>query len=206
MKTLKHTCWILVAAGLTQGVSLSSPLSVSVTGLFSPSVIGSAWLYASNPFLLNFTVDQSPSNVTAQSGGGAFSVPVTFTYGSGQTYTGTAGWFQYPGGPTGVDLRFGAPDGSFLQTIVTLTPLIYTGTDSKPTILPMLTTPIQVATYFYTCGSCASQTQQVQVLSNPTFVEQLASSSVPEPSSVMLMCVSVVIGLCLHGRRSRESS
>jgi hypothetical protein len=194
-------CLLICSLVVTATLATAGPILVKVSGNYDASVIGTAWPYAAQAFSLSFTVDQSPSDATAQTGGGAFSVPVDITYtdgGASQTDAGTAGWFEYPDGYTGLDLRFTASDGSFLQTIINLPAPVYTGTDSQPTIVLMDNTNEFVSVFYYSCASCVSDTASVP---NGVYKADSTLALAPEPSTALLFSTGVVAALAGFRRK-----
>ncbi len=186
------------------GVALSyaSPIVITVSGDHDASVLGAEWPFAAQHFSLSFSTEQTPSNASAQSGGGAFSVAVDITFISGgsiQTNAGTAGWFQYPGGFSGLDVRFGASDGSFLQTITSLPAPVYAGTDSNPTIILMDLSNVWVSLHHYPPGS---QFAVLAGAANGVYLADASTSPIPEPATLLLFVSGVIIlGLAGYSRR-----
>ena len=114
-----RTSTLLVLLILTLSPALAAPISVTITGQFPATAIGTEPPFSAPDFSISFVTDTNP--VIAYSAPGEFLTNITGTFSSGslvKTLNGTAGWYQYTPVGRGLDVRLYHFDGeAWLQTI-----------------------------------------------------------------------------------------
>jgi hypothetical protein len=159
--------------------------NVTLTGDYPQSVIGIAEPYAASSFTFAFQTPLNPVPPAIVESSSAFIISIMATYTNNDTsrlLDGTAGYFNYHNGYTGVDLRLQNWIGSnWIQIIFTSPYSLYSGESTDPTLL---VTETKGPMSFYLNGMGDSDDISVPVCNY---------SLIPEPATFLLLGLGATI-------------
>ena len=176
-----------IIAALLMGISFfthAQAAVITLTGTYSDTVIGSTY----TDFSFEFEAPLKPVPPAIIESESAFVIPVTFTYTNGdltKALTGSAAYFSYPDGYSGLDLRMSnwSGTGDSLQIIVNSPAPLFSGSSSDPTLL------------ITELNSRAGFSYYPDDNNNVYFGESCHYSAVPEPSTLSLIAVGIAFGI-----------
>ena len=185
----------ILATGADQ--TRADMMTVTLTGTYPASIVGTAPMYADASFSLQFHVETNPVPPAYVESASTFVAPITVNYsdnGTSSVLTGTAGYFNYvDDGYTGVDLRIGPWGTDRMMQIIFVSPgSLFTGPTTNPTVSVIETDGN--ACGFYPNGSSDYGSFEA--------VESHYTSSVPEPATSVLLGIGAM-GLLVYAWRRR---